>query len=205
MCWSTVSGTPWAGPWSVEAGYLDMNRKALQAHCEATGADPFDIAAALLALTAGDEGTPADEGRDELSMRHDRDTFSDRKGDRGRWDDRGRGDGRGRERGGRTRSGGDGNRYRISVGHRDGVTPQAIVGAMTGEGGLRGAEIGKIDIFPSFSLVEVPLGIDGEAQRRIGAAKIGGRALRIKADSGPPNRGGRREGREGRRPRSYAS
>ena len=174
----------------LAAGRLSALRERLVAHADATGTDMIDIAAALLAITIGDDGgvTPdelqlADHGREERFERPER-------GDR--YDSRG-GDSRGRERGGRSSGGGE-NRYRIAVGHKDGVTPQGIVGAITGEGGLRGAEIGKIDIFPTFSIVAIPLGIDAEAERRIGAAKIAGRALRIKADSGPPARSDRDRG-----------
>ncbi|WP_108717482.1 DEAD/DEAH box helicase [Miniimonas sp. S16] len=186
----------------IGASPLATTRAQLVAHCEETGTDILDVAAALLALAVGDDGvTP--EVPDEVALRDDRRSYGER-------EERGDRDGRGRERSGRrdSRESG-GNRYRISVGHRDGVTPQGIVGAITGEGGLRGAEIGKIDIFGSFSIVEIPLGIDAEAERRISAAKVAGRQLRIKADSGPPSRGGREAGPRDRddrprRPRTFA-
>ena len=185
-------------------GRLSVHRDRLAEHAAATGTEMIDLAAALLALSVGDTGAPANE---EIALadngsrgeRFERESRFDRDG--------GNREGRGRERGGRSGSS-DGNRYRIAVGHRDGVTPQGIVGAITGEGGLRGAEIGKIDIFPSFSIVEIPLGLDSDAERRIGAAKIAGRQLRITADSGPPSRGprDRNDGERpaARRPRSYS-
>ncbi|ACQ80260.1 DEAD/DEAH box helicase domain protein [Beutenbergia cavernae DSM 12333] len=170
------------------AGDVSAHRERLVAHVAELGVDPLDVAAALLALAVGDDGAPA--GDDLALPAHD--------GDRQRGFD---GD-RGRERGGR-RGGGDGEKYRIAVGHRDGVSPQAIVGAITGEGGLRGADIGKIDIFPSFSLVEIPGGVSPDVARRIGAAKVAGRPLRIRLDDGPPNRGHRSGGgqRDARGPR----
>ncbi|WP_235866049.1 DEAD/DEAH box helicase [Serinibacter arcticus] len=188
----------------MSIGMLSVHRDRLAEHAAATGTDVLDIAAALLALSVGDTGAPAN---DELSL-----PDNGSRGERFERESRFEGgrDGRGRDRGGRDgapRTAGDGNRYRIAVGHRDGVTPQGIVGAITGEGGLRGAEIGKIDIFPSFSIVEIPLGLDSDAERRIGAAKIAGRQLRIKADSGPPSRGprDRNDGeRPARRPRSFS-
>ena len=37
-------------------------------------------------------------------------------------------------------------RYRVSVGHKDGVKPGQLVGALANEGGIEGARIGRIDI-----------------------------------------------------------
>lgn len=76
-------------------------------------------------------------------------------------------------------------RYRIEVGHKDRVKPGAIVGALTGEGGLRGSDLGHIDIFPTFSLVEIGVTLSPEARRRISEAEVSGRALRISEDRGP--------------------
>ncbi len=77
------------------------------------------------------------------------------------------------------------HRYRVEVGRKDGVTPGAIVGAIAGEGGLSGSNIGHINIFPSFSLVELSEGLSSHQVSRIGRATIRGRKLRISADSGP--------------------
>ncbi|MEK8228969.1 DbpA RNA binding domain-containing protein [Oerskovia sp. M15] len=41
------------------------------------------------------------------------------------------------------------------MGHTHGAQPSGIVGALTNEGGLNGKDLGKIDIFPSFSLVDI--------------------------------------------------
>lgn len=82
-------------------------------------------------------------------------------------------------------------RYRVAVGRTHGARPEHIVGAMTKEGGLRGADLGKIDIFGSFSLVEIAGDIAPETFRRIGGARVAGRPLRIALDRGP-RRGERR-------------
>ena len=76
-------------------------------------------------------------------------------------------------------------RYRVEVGRRDGVKPGSIVGAITGESDLRGKDLGRIEIFPSFSLVEIAGGISAPEAKRIGKAKVAGRALRIREDRGP--------------------
>jgi ATP-dependent RNA helicase DeaD len=78
-----------------------------------------------------------------------------------------------------------GTRYRVAVGHTHGARPEHIVGAITKEGGLRGADLGKIDIFASFSLVEIAGDMSAETFRRIGGARVAGRPLRIALDKGP--------------------
>ncbi|MBN8883232.1 MAG: DEAD/DEAH box helicase [Salana multivorans] len=179
-------------------GPLALHRAHVQAHVDANGTDPIDIAAALLALAVGDDGGIRASEDEALSMpdRGDRGERRERSFDRDRGERRERSFDRGdraergpRERANRSRVGDSDNRYRIAVGYRDGVTPQGIVGAMTNEGGLRG-EIGKIDIFPTCSLVEIPLGLEPEIERRIGGASVAGRQLRIRRDTGAPSRGG---------------
>ena len=44
-------------------------------------------------------------------------------------------------------------RYRIEVGHADGVRPGNIVGAIANEGGISGSEIGPIEIRDSYSTI----------------------------------------------------
>ncbi|MDQ2737201.1 MAG: DEAD/DEAH box helicase, partial [Actinomycetota bacterium] len=44
-----------------------------------------------------------------------------------------------------------GPRYRVAVGHAHGVRPAGIVGAITAEGGLTGRDLGRIDIFDTYS------------------------------------------------------
>ena len=48
-----------------------------------------------------------------------------------------------------------GQRYRVAVGHTHGVRPGGIVGAITAEGGLNGKDLGRIDIYDTFSTVEI--------------------------------------------------
>ncbi|WP_173406178.1 DbpA RNA binding domain-containing protein, partial [Actinotalea ferrariae] len=81
-----------------------------------------------------------------------------------------------------------GTRYRLAVGHRHGVRPEAVVGALTGEGGLTGRDIGKIDIFSGFTLVEITASLGEESLRRIAAARVAGQPLRIRLDEGRPER-----------------
>lgn len=101
----------------------------------------------------------------------------------------GRGGKKARPRGGpRPTSSGFPMRYRIEVGRRDGVKPAAIVGAITGEGGVAGDDLGRIDIFPSFSLVEMAGELSEAAAKKISRATVAGRKLRIREDTGPGER-----------------
>ena len=190
-----------------DLGRLDLYRTAaaefLAAHPDV---DAHDLVAVLAALAVGDEGpaprpTEGDDLDDALSRAH----LAPERGAR-----------RDGAEGGRPRSAarpsGGGLRYRLAVGSRDGVQPGGIVGALTNEGGLTGKDLGKIDIFSTFSLVEIPAGLSPEAFDRIGRARVAGRPLRIRVDEGPraagrPERGasrgpahhGPRTGRDGAR------
>ncbi len=169
----------------LAAGRLDLYREVL----ETSGHDPLDAAAALMAIAVGDEGpAPRHERGEEDGPRRRREEQYDDSGEFvGASFEEGRENVRHlapRRAGSRHRDGG-GTRYRVEVGHRDGVQPGAIVGAITGEGGLRGQDLGKIDIFPSFSLVEISQELSPETSRRIGAARVAGRPLRIRPDTGP--------------------
>jgi ATP-dependent RNA helicase DeaD len=93
----------------------------------------------------GDRGGRAIRGR-ERSERGDR---SDRGGDRS---DRGRG------RVVRDKNFREPNMARLflNLGRKDQIRPNDIVGAIAGETGIPGREIGGIDIFDNFSFVDVP-------------------------------------------------
>ncbi len=132
----------------------------------------IDLIASLLALGVRDPGPQKDDEPEHLTA-----SFEG-------------GDGRDRDRKQKRSKKsptftGDGTTYRVEVGRRDGVSPGAIVGAITGEGGLAGSQLGKIDIYPSFSLVEIETELDMATQRRIAKARVSGRALEIHKDSGP--------------------
>ena len=186
-----------------EAGRLDMYTEMIRTYAEESGTDPIEIAAAMAALAVGDDGPRAraeqeeyererTEAKSAAARRTTRDgDRHDRSGDRGAPRGRSEGD-RGIRRPAR------GTRYRIAVGHTHGVQPGGIVGALTGEGGITGADVGKIDIFGSFSLVDIIAPLDTEALDRLARARVAGKPLRITLDRGPARTGGDRD----RAPRS---
>jgi ATP-dependent RNA helicase DeaD len=174
-------------PARTERGRLDLYVERVDAFLSESGMDPRMLAAVLAAKAVGDEGPgSATEVDEEFGGAHL--SGSDR-GDRDS-------DGRGRPAPGQPEKGF--TSYRVSVGHSHGAKPAAIVGAITGEGGLNGKSIGKIDIFGSFSLVQIRGSLKEDQIARIGHAKIAGRSLRISEDRGP--RGGGKREHGGRRP-----
>ena len=73
-------------------------------------------------------------------------------------------------------------RLYIGVGRQDGVRPADLVGAITGETGLRGGQIGAIDIAPRFSIVVVPAEAAREVISALQGAKIRGRRAAVRPD-----------------------
>ena len=199
----------------IERGRLDLYHMLLEEVQDTTDLDIADIAAALLAAAVGDAG-PAPRGENDRrgNGRGRREERVDESGeflgasfeggrDRGDREYKGGHDGA-RRRGGARPVGNFGRRYRIEVGRKDGVVPGAIVGAITGEDGLRGSDLGRIEIFPTFSLVEIGADMDGETMGRISRAQVQGRALRIREDSGPSADDGAPRGHErGERPERH--
>ncbi len=92
--------------------------------------------------------------------------------------------------------------HRIEVGHRDGVTPREIVGAIANESGLEGRFIGHIDIQDDHAIVDLPAGMPREIFSHLKRVFIRGRALQISVLDGPrrpPQQ--RRDDQDGRPPR----
>ncbi|KAA0020621.1 DEAD/DEAH box helicase [Salinicola corii] len=163
----------------LEAG--GDHQRALIEKLVEEGHDPIDLAAALATLARAGE---APIGRI---------TSSPSRRDSGR--DGGR-DGGSRERGAPRRRDSaprEGmTRYRVSVGHKDGVKPGQLVGALANEGGIEGGRIGRIDIRNAFSVVELPSGLPSSILAKMSRARVGGRSLEISEDQGAPERAPRR-------------
>ena len=81
----------------------------------------------------------------------------------------------------------------VSVGERDGLKPGDLLGAITGEAGLEGRAVGKIEIRESHSLVEVHDDVARQVIKALNGTTIKGRAVR--ADFDRPRRGGPRASR----------
>ncbi|SCF16457.1 ATP-dependent RNA helicase DeaD [Micromonospora purpureochromogenes] len=100
--------------------------------------------------------------------------------------------GRGERRGGaRPRTGGTTQVF-IGLGRRAGVRPQDLVGAITGETGLNGRDIGSIEIADRFSLVEIPVGVADEVIAGLRGSTIKGRKAAVRRDRDGGEGGGER-------------
>ncbi|MFG1691443.1 DbpA RNA binding domain-containing protein [Gemmatimonadota bacterium] len=91
----------------------------------------------------------------------------------------------------------------ISVGSRDDVGPGDLLGAVTGESGIEGSRVGKIDIRDTFSIVEVEEAVGQTVIRGLNGKTLKGRSIRADYDRGAKRGGGgsRRSGPPDRGPR----
>ncbi|MDR1387084.1 MAG: DEAD/DEAH box helicase [Propionibacteriaceae bacterium] len=186
-------------PDRVAAGQLGAARRAVAQAVE-DGTDPMSLAAALAALAlrdddrGGSESEEADLDSALVALRdHDRGsgrTGRDwtppgqprRRGD-GRWNPADRPTGHQRRESNQGRGSRPGaRRYWIGVGRGHGASPGAIVGAITGQGELNGGDLGRIDMFQHFSLVEIGSDLSRDTMRRLAGARVAGRELRIRPD-----------------------
>lgn len=90
-------------------------------------------------------------------------------------------EGRGDRRSGRPRGTGTTQVF-VGLGRRAGVRPQDLVGAITGETGMNGRDIGSIEIADRFSLVEVPAGLADEVITGLRGSTIKGRRATVRRD-----------------------
>ncbi|HEY8598972.1 MAG TPA: DEAD/DEAH box helicase [Thermomicrobiales bacterium] len=114
--------------------------------------DAVEIAAAAIKIATG--GTGAAAATPEVKRRNDHAMA---------------GDGVGAERGMM--------RLFINIGRQDGVRPGDFVGAIANEAGIAGKEIGAIDLFDTYSFVEVPQAVADRVVAALGRTTIRGRAV----------------------------
>jgi ATP-dependent RNA helicase DeaD len=143
-----------------------------------TLADEFDIMdVALAAVKLAYESGGGDEGDDipDVSTRPDRDRPARRATDkrdsrRARPSDR------------------DVVRLFLGIGRHAGVRPQDLVGAIAGEAGLSGRDIGAIEIADRFSLVEVPATVAESVIAALRRTTIKGRRPTVRRERDPSGR-----------------
>jgi ATP-independent RNA helicase DbpA len=68
----------------------------------------------------------------------------------------------------------------IDAGRQDKLRPGDLLGALTGEAGLPGTAVGKIDVFPTRTYVAIDRASHARAIQRLRAGKIKGRIFRIR-------------------------
>ncbi|MEW6225823.1 MAG: DEAD/DEAH box helicase [Chloroflexota bacterium] len=79
-------------------------------------------------------------------------------------------------------SGGGATRLFIGAGRAAGIRPADLVGAITNEAGLRGGDIGAIQVADGFSLVEVPDAAAEHVIRSLRAATIKGQKVTVRRE-----------------------
>lgn len=137
--------------------------------------DVMEVALAAVKLAHEASGIPVDDEEiPQVTLRGERDG----RGPRDSRDGRGGRDG---QRAGRPRQGNMTCLF-IGVGRRSGIRPQDLVGAITGETGVNGREIGSIEIADRFSLVEVPQAAADEVISRLRGTTIKGRKATVRRD-----------------------
>jgi ATP-dependent RNA helicase DeaD len=190
----------------------DINSRRVERFCEridqVTAARDLTVFKELIAKYADESGKPmemiaaalaqiAQQGRPFLikeQPKQKREKFERRDNDRGEGRD---------ERGGRrqqreVRPAEEGmTRYRIQVGHRDGVKPGNIVGAIANEAGIDGECIGAIQIQDAYTTVDLPEGMPEETYHALQSARVVGKPMRLGINR--ENQEGERSGNE----RSY--
>ncbi len=133
--------------------------------------DIVDIAAAAIKL-AHEANVPADDDESDIPPVQLRD------GDRGKPTRD-----RERERGPRDRKGaGNTTRIFVGLGRSAGVRPQDLVGAITGEAGLKGRDIGQIEIGDRFSLVEVGQDVAEDVITALRGTTIKGKRMTVRRE-----------------------
>lgn len=73
-------------------------------------------------------------------------------------------------------------RLYFGVGRRDEAKPGDLVGAITGETGIAGAQIGKIEIMGNFALVDIDSQVADDVLRKLDGVTIRGRTVPVRRD-----------------------
>ncbi len=79
----------------------------------------------------------------------------------------------------------------LSVGRRDGIAARDLLGAITGEAGIEGSQVGRIDVKESFSRVEVHDSVAELVIRSLNGTSMRGRSMRVDYDRGDTRTQGR--------------
>jgi ATP-dependent RNA helicase DeaD len=90
----------------------------------------------------------------------------------------------------------------VGVGEKEEIGPGDLLGAIAGEAGVEGSQVGKIEIRETFSLVEVSASVAEKVIKGLNGTTIRGRSVRCDYDrGGPAGRGGSgsRGGKQGGR------
>ena len=88
----------------------------------------------------------------------------------------------------------------VTLGERDAIKPGDLVGTIAGEAGIPGGQIGKVEVYESHSIVEVPAAESEKIIAALNGKMIKGRKVAVRADRPKSERKGEDDSR-GERPR----
>jgi ATP-dependent RNA helicase DeaD len=74
--------------------------------------------------------------------------------------------------------------YRIEVGHAHGVKPGNIVGAIANEAGMDSKNIGRIEIYDDYSVLDMPANMQDDLLDHLQSVWVAGQQLRITREGG---------------------
>ncbi len=77
--------------------------------------------------------------------------------------------------------------FRIEVGHAHGVKPGKIVGAIANEAGLDSKNIGRIEIYDDYSVLDLPEDLPGALLDQLKTVWVAGQQLKIRRDGDQPS------------------
>ncbi|KAB0330942.1 DEAD/DEAH box helicase [Janthinobacterium sp. PLB04] len=77
--------------------------------------------------------------------------------------------------------------FRIEVGHQHGVKPGNIVGAIANEAGIDSKNIGRIEIYDDYSVLDLPDSMPKELLDQLKIVWVAGQQLRISRDGDAPD------------------
>ncbi|MGL6159370.1 DEAD/DEAH box helicase [Microbulbifer sp.] len=173
-------------------------RQLVEEYLAQAEADPLDVAAALAAMAQGDQPLLVKEQEHKPRERTERRERRERDED---FESRGRKKS-GYEKDKKMPPPDKGmERFRIEVGREAGVKPGNIVGAIANEVELDSSYIGRIEIYPEYTTVDLPEGMPKEILQHLKKVRVAGKAMNIarlgEGGSGKPR--GKPKGRKPKR------
>jgi len=158
---------------TIEAEGLGLYQELLENYQQEHNIPAIEVAAALAKLAQGDEPLLLKEPPKQTHKEHEprQARPSRERGERGERSEGKRRDRSKPEEGMET--------FRIEVGHKHGVKPGNIVGAIANEAGLDSQNIGQIKIHDDYSTVDLPEGMPREVFADLQKVWVSGQQLKI--------------------------
>ena len=164
---------------TLDTAELDLYRKLVEEYQHEFGVPVIEIAAALAALAQGGKPLAAKAAPGATAARRQPEREPERKQERQARKEPPA------DRPARKPARSDDKvdvgmeRFRIEVGHRHGVKPGNIVGAIANEAEIESEYIGRIEIFDDYSTVQLPEGMPREIFKHLKGVWVSGQRLQI--------------------------